>query len=401
MKMLLKTLLPIVVLGLSALGAKWLVDSRPEPQLVPPAVVIPTVRTLQVERSDYRVKVPARGTVVPRTQSDIVAQVGGRVVAVSPNLVAGGFFEAGEVLVELDARDYELALAQAQLVVTQAERRLAEEEADAAVARREWEELGKGEPSPLTVREPQVKEARAALEAARAGRARAELDIERSKLKATFAGRVRSKNVDLGQFVMPGSAVARVYAVDFAEVRLPLSDRELAFLDLPVSYRDRKADGQGPLVQLSAQFAGGRREWAARIVRTEGEIDPKTRMVIAVARVEDPYGRALAEGGDGVPLAVGMFVSAEIQGCLLEQVLVLPRSALRDGPQVYVLTSDDRLLMLDIEPLRSTRDEVVVHCPEFEDGARVVVSPLEIATREMRVKDLGPGDATDSATGEH
>lgn len=398
MKTFLKITLPLLALAVGIALAVWLITTRPEIPHEPPPRLIPTVRAEPAHATDFQVEVETQGTVVPRTESALTAQVGGRVVAVSPALVAGGFFEAGEVLVELEARDYELALAQAELSVAQAERRLAEEQADAAVARREWEELGEGEPSALTLREPQVKEARAALAAAEAGRALAALELERTRLKATFAGRVRSKNVDLGQFVMPGAVVARVYAVDTAEVRLPLPDQELRYLELPLAYGDGE-DDPSPRARLSAVFAGARREWSARIVRTEGEIDPRTRMVMAVAEVEDPYGLHAAPGERGVPLAVGMFVSAAIEGVTLEDVFVLSRAALRDDERIYVLEHhEDRdvLRMVEVEILHTTRDEVIVRGPQLRDGMRVVLSPLEIATDGMEVRDL----AVDAGTTE-
>ena len=321
---------------------------------------------------------------MPRTESDLVVQVSGQVVAVSPNLVNGGFFEEGEVLLELERRDYQLAIAQAELAVAQAKRRLAEEEADAVVARREWGELGEGPGSPLALRVPHVAEARAAATAAEASLEKAQLDLERTKVRAPFAGRVRQKNIDVGQFLMAGNSAARLYAVDWAEVRLPLADDELAFLELP-SIRRPDATKPGPTVLLSAEFAGARREWTARIVRTEGEIDPRTRMVVTVARVEDPYG--LGNDDPGLPLAVGLFVDAAIRGVTLHEVFVLPREALRDGSTLYVLTADDRLQIRDVEVVRSERDDVVVR-GDLQDGERIVVSPLEIVTENMQVADI-------------
>ncbi len=382
----LQFLLPVVILAAAGLGAKKLVDSRPEVVPQPPVVVLPTVQTVQLVPQAYQVEISTQGTVVPRTESDVVAEVAGRVLEVSPALVSGGFFQRGELLVRLDSRDYELAQSQARLAVAQAERRLAEEEADAAVALREWGEIGEGEPSALTLREPQVKEARAALEAAVANLQRAGLDLARTEVRATFDGRVRSKGVDLGQYVMPGTKLARVYAVDFAEVRLPLPDDALTNVDLPLGIPGRAEPPKRPEVQLSARFAGKERSWAAEVVRTEGEIDPRTRMVMAVAAVTDPYG--IHAETDGIPLAVGMFVEAKLRGRVLEDVMVLPRSALRDDSQVYALWPDEKIRMLDVEVLHSAREEVVVRGDELEAGMRVVVSPIEIVTEGMQVRDV-------------
>ena len=390
MKLLLKILLPLVVLAVGAGAAMKLVNSREIPEPEARTVALPVGSTVEASRTDWRVEVPARGTVVPRRESHLVVEVAGRVTRVAPQLASGGFFQKDEVLLEIDPRDYEVAVAQAQLEVARAERRLVEELADAEVARAEWERHGEGEPTPLTLREPQVAEARATVTAAVAMLARAERDLERTRLVAPFEGRVRSESVDVGQVLMPGSPVAVVYATDVAEVRLPLPDRELAFLELPMASGGGDA-APGPEVLLTADFAGQPRSWPGRIVRTEGELDPSTRMVVAVASVRDPYGR---EQGD-VPLALGMFMDARIRGVLLEDVFVLPRTSLRDGARIYVVDDEDRLRFVPVEIVRAEREDVIVQAP-LPDGTRVVVSPLEIATDGMRVRDV----AVDVGTGE-
>ncbi len=379
MKTLFKILLPLVVLAAGA--ALQLAAQREVPEPEPREVPLPSVRTVLAEPTDHEVWVTSRGTVVPRTESQLVVEVPGRVVRISPDLVSGGFFEAGEVLLEIDPRDLELAVAQAELDVARSRRRLAEEEADAEVARREWETLGTGEPTPLTLREPQVAEARAQVAAAEALLERARRDLARTRVTAPFSGRVRDKRVDLGQYVQPGTPVATLYATDVAEVRLPLADGELAFVELPVAgLRDVE---KRPEVELVAHFAGDRRSWTGRVVRTEGEIDPRTRMVMTVAEVREPYDPSRV-----VPLAIGMFVEARIRGVLLEDVLVLPREALREGDRVYALDEEDRLLVREVRVLRAERDRVVLRAEELA-GARVVVSPLELVTDGMRVRDLG------------
>ena len=381
MKILLKLLLPLVVLAAGAALALLLAAQRQIPEPEPREVPLPTVRTLAAEPVDHQVWVESRGTVVPRTQSQLVVEVPGRVIRISPGLVSGGFFQEGEVLLEIDPRDLELAVAQADLDVARSRRALAEVEADAEVARREWESLGTGDPSPLTLRVPQVAEARAQVRAAEALLERARRDLERTRVTAPFAGRVRRKSVDLGQFVQPGSPIATLYATDLAEVRLPLPDGELAFLQLPVA--GRHDTEVRPEVELAAHFAGERRTWAGEIVRTEGEIDPATRMVMTIAEVRGPYDPERV-----VPLAIGMFVEARIRGTLLEGVLVLPREALREGNRLYTLDGEDRLSIQEVRVLRTEPGRVVVRADELS-GQRVIVSPLEIVTEGMRVRDLG------------
>jgi RND family efflux transporter MFP subunit len=211
----------------------------------------------------------------------------------------------------------------------------------------------------------------------------AERNLERTRIRAPYAGRLRRKNVDVGQFVAMGSPVATIYAVDFAEVRLPLPDDELAYVELPLHYRGERKRQKGPQVTLKADFAGETFQWTGTIVRTEGEIDPGSRMVHAVAQVKNPYGRG--EDPDRPPLAVGLYVEAEIEGTTAEGVAVLPRSALRGRSQVLVVTPEDRLEFRDVDLLRTTRDEIYVQ-GGLKAGERVCLSPLEAVTDGMRVR---------------
>ncbi|MCB9903292.1 MAG: efflux RND transporter periplasmic adaptor subunit [Planctomycetes bacterium] len=386
-RLTLQIVLPLVILYLGFLAMSGLASQKKSAETVAAVVPPPLVAAIAVERSRELLTVETQGTVVPRTESNLVAEVSGRLLYVSPNLVNGGFVEAGETLIRIDARDYELAVAQAKLTVAQSERRLEEERADAAVAREEWEALGKGEPSALTLREPQVAEALASVDAARAALEKAKLDLERTDLVAPFPARVREKLVDLGEFVTRGQTLATGYGIDFAEVRLPLPDAELAFLDLPIGTASSASDG--PRVTLWADFAGQRRTWQGRIVRTEGEIDPRTRMIVAVAEVADPYGMSGEQ--QGAPLSVGMFVHADILGRALEDVVVVPRTAMRDGDTLYTVDAENRLHVRAVEIARSGRSEVLVG-DGLPDDERVVVSPIEIVTEGMLVRVEGDPD---------
>jgi multidrug efflux pump subunit AcrA (membrane-fusion protein) len=179
--------------------------------------------------------------------------------------------------------------------------------------------------------------------------------------------------------------VARIYAVDYAEVRLPLRDADAAFVDLPIAYRDDEHAGAGPEVWLHAHFAGQRYSWRGRIVRTEGELDPRTRMIHAVARVEDPYGRGAQP--DRPPLSVGMFVEAEILGREVDDVMVIPRSALRGEDRVVVVDSNDRLRLREVDVLQRNRDSVLVR-GGLAEGERVCTSPLSVSVDGMAVRTL-------------
>jgi len=393
-KALLRFVLPVAVIVLAVIGAGAMVALRPEVDTRPPQIKPPLVRVAAVELEDVELTVISQGTVSPRTESQLVPEVAGRVIWVSPSFAGGRFFEAGEVLLKVDPHDYRQGVIRAGAQVAQAKLRQAQEEAEARVAQKEWEELGGGDADSLTLREPQLEDARAAVAAAEANLETAERNLERAEIRAPYAGRVRKKNVDVGQFVTVGSPVATLYSVDYAETRLPLPDEELAYLDLPLDYRGETQQEPGPQVTLRAEFAGRTHEWQGRIVRTEGEIDPRSRMVHAVARIKDPYGRG--ENPDRPPLAVGMYVEAEIRGKTARGMAVLPRSALRGRSQVLVVTPENRLEFREVRLLRTTQEQIVVESG-LEQGERVCLSPLAAVTNGMRVR---VDDESASAGGE-
>jgi RND family efflux transporter MFP subunit len=383
MKLVLMIAIPVLVVAAAVVGAIAMINARPQVETRPPEVLPPLVRVQAVEFVDHSFTVMSQGTVSPRTESQLVPEVSGRVIEVSPSFIAGGFFEADDVLFKIDASDYKQAVSIARAEVAQRKLRLAQEEAEAAVARKEWADLGEGEATPLTLREPQLADARASLEAAEAALEQAQRDLDRTEVRAPYAGRVRNKSVDLGQFVTRGTPIATLYAVDFAEIRLPLPDNDLAYVDIPLDYRGDKDTNPGPSVTLRADFAGQVFEWQGRIVRTEGEIDPMSRLVHVVAQVDDPYGRG--PDPDRPPLAVGVYVRAEIQGREAQNVTVLPRAALHGVNQVWVVDADDRLRFREVSLLRVTRDVIVVESG-LEVGERICLSPLEAVTDGMRVR---------------
>ncbi|HJO05650.1 MAG TPA: efflux RND transporter periplasmic adaptor subunit [Acidobacteriota bacterium] len=379
----LKITLPILVLAIAGATAASLAGMRAQPEQRASAPLPPLVRVHTVASQEHRMVVESQGTVRPRTESRVVPEVSGQVVWVAPDFVSGGFFEADSPLLRIDAHDYEQARIRARAEVAASRLRQAQAQAEAEIAVREWRDLGEGEPPALTAHVPQLENARAALAAAEANLVQAERNLERTELRAPFAGRVREKTVDVGQFVTAGAAVGSIYAIDFAEIRLPLPDDELAFLaELPLVYRG-ESQRLGPRVTIRADFAGRTHEWQGRLVRTEGEIDPASRMVHAVAQVRNPYGRGTDP--QRPPLAVGMYVRAEIEGATANGVVLLPRSAVRVDGRVLVVDAQHRLRFRQIEILRATRDTLVV-ASGLRDGERVVLSALDAVTNGMVVR---------------
>ena len=379
---ILQIFLPLVVIGIAGFAAIMMIRSRPPVETQPPVFSPPGVQVHQVDLTEVAMTVTSQGTVQPRTESQLVPEIAGRITWVSSSFAEGGFFEEGDVLVKIDPFDYEQALIGTRSQLAQARLRLAQEQAEAEIAEREWNDLGRGDPRELTLRKPQLDEAEAAIDAAEAGVIRAERDLERADIVAPYAGRVRQKNVDIGQFVRVGDMIATVYAVDFAEIRLALPDDQLAYLDLPLSYRGERQQVQPP-VTLRATFAGEIHEWLGSIVRTESEIDPVSRMVHVIAAVSDPY--APSENPNQPPLAVGMYVEAEIEGRVIQNMAAVPRAALRGRDQVLVVSEDERLSFRNVDIFRSTMDVVYVRSG-LSDGELVVISPLDTPTDGMRIQ---------------
>lgn len=384
-----KILLPILILIIGGGGAYLLFISREVVLTIPIEVPPPLVRVQTVYPTDLQLVVPAQGTVAPRTESTLVAQVAGQITRVSPAFVNGGFFEKGDVLLAIDPRDYEVAVAQARVQVAQAELRLAREEEEGAIARDEWKRLGQGEPTALVLREPQIAEARAILAAAEGALTRAQLDLERTQIRAPYPGRVRAKSADVGQYVNPGAPVGRIYAVDYAEVRLPVPDDQLAYLNVPLSFRNRD-DEAGPEARFHATFAGREHTYMGRIVRVEGEIDPRSRMVTLVGRVDNPYRQ---RDRARPPLAVGMFVTAEIMGYRAEGVAVIPRTALRGKDRVLVVI-ENRLYYRAIDILRADAETAVIKSG-LNAGDQLCVSPLDAVVEGMTVRTASTAKTDD------
>ncbi len=383
--MMKKVFIPGAVVAASVFAALTLMATAPklEPTAESPAPLI--VRVVTVAAAPMRLTVSSQGAVGPSTQSQLIPEVSGRVVWMSPALVAGGYFEAGQPLLRLDDKDLAAAVARAQANLTRSQ-------ADHEHARFEYQRLRSLSERELASRSQlegglrAYRIAAAALQDARVAFAQAQRDLERGEVVAPFTGLVRSEQVDIGQFISRGAPIATIYATDVVEVRLPIADRQLAFLNLPIGHRGNLPAEHRGRVTLSADYGGRSVSWHGEIVRTEAEIDMKSRMTHVVARV--------VNAGAATPLPVGLFVKAEIEGTLAEGVVDLPRNALRRGNRVLIVDAEDRLAYRDVTPLRLHRDRVLIESG-LADGERVCVSPLQTVIEGMRVEpiDEPPGTA--------
>jgi RND family efflux transporter MFP subunit len=368
-----KRILPIIVLS-SLVFAAYIVSSNPpstkrgRPSTAPQL----SVQVQKLTRADLAVTISSYGTIKPRTQSILLPQVSGQIISISPKFRAGGFFEQGDVLVQLDQRDLlaEVKISQASLFG--AKQSLSEEQARVEQAKQDWQRLGNSEGAPdLVLRKPQFLAAQATVYSAQASLAKAELALERSNIVAPYTGRILSKSVDVGQVVSVGTELAEIYAVDYVEIRLPLKNKDLPYMVLPENSRFQDEDvRQQPAVTIHSDLSI-RQSWYGKVVRTEGAFDQESQQLFVVAQIDDPYGKN--ESG-GLPLKIGQYVSAEINGKVIEKALTIPNKAIYQGSYVYVV--EGKLLKRKNINIAWQNDDVAVIQEGLEAQQLLVLTPL-------------------------
>jgi RND family efflux transporter MFP subunit len=380
----LKIVIPIVVLIAGVAAAALLASARKAPPRVDRPALGPLVEVIPTEVTDVPVVVTGHGEVVPRVAVDLIPQVAGQVVKMHRSLVAGGFFKAGEVLVVIDPRDYDLAVERAQAAVARAKVTLEREQAEAEVAREEWDGLHPGEePTGLVIREPQIRQAEAEYAASVADLNVAKLHLERTRLSLPFDGVIVSESVDIGQFVGNGSRLATVYGTDVVDVRVPLDSRELAWFDVPTGNR-----GDGPRAEVTVDPGGRAVTWDGRVTRMEAQVDQMSRMVHVIIEVPNPYDTT----GGRAALLPGSFVDVRISGRTLNKVVSVPRHAIRDDQSVWVFDNGS-LRVREVEVLRADRQQTLISSG-LEEGELVIISSLDAVTEGMTVRQV------ESETGE-
>jgi RND family efflux transporter MFP subunit len=387
-----KVVLPLAALAVAALGAGILVLTSSQVSGQPSERMVRAVRVVPVTSRSVQLEVRSQGTVAPRTESELIPEVSGRVVWTSPALVSGGYFEEGEALLRIDQTDYEAAVARAQASLSRA-RGEHEHARDTLKRQRDLAKRSVVSTAALDDAERTAQVMEASLREARLALEQAERDLVRSEVTAPFSGRVREERVDVGQFLNRGTAFATIYATDFVEVRLPIADAQLAYLDLPLWAREAPAEELLPEVTLSARFAGRDHTWRGRIVRTEGEIDAKSRLVHVVAQVANDaslFGEDSAVRGatQRIPLPVGLFVQARISGRAADGVSVIPRQALLGPGQVLIVDDENRLRFRDVEVLRIDREEALISSG-LRDGERVCLTSIQAPVDGMTVRPVG------------
>ncbi len=393
--LLVKVFIPVGILaaGLGVYGLLHAMKPEPEKKDEPPRAL--SVFVQPVTSSDIPLKVTTQGEVRARTEVDIIAQVAGRVVEVSPEFVEGGVVEPGVPLIVIEPTDYQFAVHQAEARVAEAEVRVQQADADANVARYQLRDA-KGA-SDLALKKPQVAEAQARLKAAMADLEQARTNLERTRIALPFHGRVISTSVDIGQYVTPGTPIGRAFGHDVVEIRLPLNDSQLASLGLPIGFV--ASEGEGLSVDVTARVAGRDQHWMGELRRLDAAIDPGSRMIFGIAEVRNPYGAGVSEFG--MPLAVGLFVTAEISGREIQDAYIIPRHALRAGDQVYVVNDEGRLEIRSVAVTYSSAEEAVIG-NGLEVGDKVIVSSIRNPIEGMSLEALPYGlDNSAIAKDEH
>lgn len=389
MKLLLKIIIPLLILGAGYYASKVLTDLKPVPEVNEDPVQQVSVFVETAERIDHVQTVRSQGEVRPQREIIIAPQVNGRVDEIYQDFLVGSFVRKGQLLASLEKADFELALVRAQSTVAGAQQALAREEAEAQVAIQDLQDLGlrPEDASPLARREPQLAQARADLEAANAQLKEAELALRRTAIVAPFDGVIREKTVDIGQFVSPGGSIGRMFSVETFEVSLPITDEELGRIGLPLAYNETR-DAPGPQVVFSANVAGKQRQWFGRVTRTDALINAQTRQINVFCELDDPYGA----GRDGdTPMVPGLFVEAAIDGQTLENVIRIPRDGLRGADRVLVASEDNTLSIRTVSVALSDRDGAFL-TSGIEPGENVIVSPVQAPFDGMAIQILRQSD---------
>lgn len=388
-----KVTLILLIIGVSLIAALALLKPKAERAPLKPRPPLP-VDVLVVNPSAIKMTVNSQGTVAPKREIDLVSQVSGRVVSVADNYANGGFFQTDELLVQIEPADYEFAVTRAKAQEARAEEQVALEQGRSRQAKREWRDLGDKTANKLFLRQPQLNAAIATLASARADVEKSKLDLARTAISAPFQGRVRQTFVNIGQYVTPGTRIAKVYGTDVVEVRLPLADRQAVLVDLPVNFEDSQAQTY-PQVTLRSLVAGVSHEWQGQVVRTDASIDVQSRMTYAVAEVKNPFTSSANDSRP--PLSIGLFVEGQIDGKTVEDAFNLPRQAVYKGDQILVLNDKNEIGFQTISVLRSNPNNVVA--VGIEAGTRVVTTRIALAIAGMKVNPSDTGKPVVSTLG--
>ena len=389
-KIIRRILPPFLILIVFGGLAGLLMSTQEAPEQKEDEVPVPIVDVISVTQETASLNLPSYGVVTPKNKTQLVTEVQGRMLAISDAFVAGGIVKRGDKLAEIEPSDYQADLMQAQATLAQAKALLDEEIARGEVAKNDWEDYDRGPAPELGLRVPQLKKEQANVKFAEAALARAQRNLERTIIRAPFDGIIKVRNVDLGQYVTLGTNLGELYDTRIAEIRLPLANNELAYLE--------SIDNPDTEVTLSAELAERTVTWVGKIVRSEGVIDAENRMVYLVAEIKDPYLREQKQPGQ-LPLKYGSFVSAVIKGRTVDGIVKLPRHIVR-GNQVAVVRNDNTLEMREVNVVRTDIENVYIK-DSLADGERVSLTNINNMSTGQLVKVIGEQDNSNTEIDEN
>ncbi|GAA5194143.1 efflux RND transporter periplasmic adaptor subunit [Ferrimonas gelatinilytica] len=382
MRLWIRRLLPLLILVIAVAGFLVLLSTKQAPEKKEQVTSLPIVEVLAVTPQAHQLVLRSYGVVKPKHDSQLVAEISGRLIELTPRFVVGQHVRKGELLARIEPADYQADLMQAQAGLAQAQAQLQEEIARGKVAETEWRGVMEGIPPELGLRKPQLAKEQANVRSAEAALSRAQRNLERTEIRAPFDGIITERNVDLGQYINVSVNLGRVQGTDIAEIRLPLPPEDLAYLN----------DENSGTVTLIQTQAGQTRQWQAQLVRSEGVINDANRMIYLVAQLDDPYAMESA----GVPLKFGSFVNAEIQGRRVDNLLALPRHAVR-SQRITVIKADNTVELRPVEVVRADLEQVYVRT-ELAPGERISPNVLDSLDSGRKVKIAGE-EPVDEAEG--
>lgn len=383
MNKLVKRIIPISVLIGSVFIVQAMVAAKPTPEKKPKAQRVVSLYVDEVVSDSIKLSVNSHGEVKPKTEIDLTALVSGQIQFISDKFAEGAEFAKNETLIKIDDAEYKLAVIRAQAQVASARVNVEKEMATSKIKEDQWNRKhSKAKPTGYALNKPQIAEANAKLRSAEAELENATLNLSRTEIKAPFKGRVMNENIGIGQYITPSTALGHIFSTSIIEVRLPLTDSQLAELNLPMGFMAN--ENNAPVVNFSAVVGNKNQNWQGRIIRTNASIDKESRLIYAIAEVVNPYG----VGADNhTALAVGMYVSASIESNIMQETLILPRLALRSNNRVYVINDNDKLEIRQVTVL-STSDKFVHISSGIKVGEKVVTSTVPVVIEGMAVKAL-------------
>lgn len=381
---LFRNLLPLLVIGLGILIASLIFLNKPAAKRRPSHPKLLTVETIELQPQQFPVVIHTQGTVEPRTTTILIPRIAGEINKVSPNFRPGGFFEAGDTLLTIDSMDYTLDIKSAQATLAEALFNFEQEQALAEQAVENWKRLGRTEkPSDLALHKPQLARAQAVADSARAQLQKAQLNLQRTQIKAPYAGRILELFADIGQYVSPGNQLVKIFAIDYVEIRLPITEKQRGMINLPRTYRGESNNTyNGPEATIFATIGGKNYNWKGKVVRTEGSVDRATRQVFVIVQVDNPYQR---HSDNRPPLEIGQFVKADIQGQILDNVYALPRTAVQGNDTIMVVDKESRLQRKNISVLWETQDNLLVQ-QGLLPGEQLCLTYVPFAANNAKVK---------------